>query len=351
MKKVIISIVITVLALGGIVYVLQQNKARSESITQIVAEENTAVAVNVDTASYLNLHLGYQVNGIFTPSQEVEISAETAGRVSRVLVDEGDHVRAGQLLAFIESDKQAVNVSNAKAVYQNAQSELKRYQSAYATGGVTKQQLEQVKLKLENAKSNLESAKIAAGDVNISASFAGVVNQRSVEPGSYVSPGQVLFDIVDVPALKLRVNVDEKNIATVRVGQAVKVAASVFPNKSWTGQVTFIAPKANDNLSFPVEVEIKNQDNTLRAGMYGTAYFGNNDSVRVLAVPREAFVGSISSHKIFLVKAGKAVLTTVTPGRVSGDNIEIISGLEKGDVVVTSGQINLLDNTPIQVIK
>lgn len=350
MKKVIISVIITGLALAGIVYVLQQNKARSESITKIVAQENTAVAVKVDTATYLSLHLGYHVNGIFTPNQEVKISAEAAGRVSRVLVDEGDHVRAGQVLAFIESDKQEVTVSNAKAVYQNAQAELKRYESAYATGGVTKQQLEQVKLKLENAKSNLESAKIAAGDVYIRASFAGIVNQRSVEPGSYVSPGQVLFDIVDVPALKLRVHVDEKNIAAVQVGQPVKVEASVFPNKSWTGKVTFIAPKANDNLSFPVEVEIKNQDNTLRAGMYGTAYFGNSDSVRVLAVPRQAFVGSISSNKIFLVKAGEAVLTTVTPGRVSGDNIEIVSGLKEGDVVVTSGQINLLDNTPIQII-
>ena len=350
MKKVIISVVVIVLALVGIAYVLQQNKARSESITKIVAEENNSVAVKVDTADDLSIHMGYQVNGIFAPKQEVKISAETAGRVTRVLVDEGDHVASGQVLARIESDRQDVTVSNAEAVYQNAESELKRYQSAYSTGGVTQQQLEQVKLKLENAKSSLENAKIAAGDVNIRASFAGVINQRSVEPGTYVSPGQVLFDIVNVPSLNLRVNVDEKNITGVQIGQRVKVGASVLPGRSWTAAVTFIAPKANDNLSFPVELEIKNADHALRAGMYGTAYFGSNDSLRTLVIPRAAFVGSVSSHEVFLVKGGKAVLTTVMPGRIAGDNIEVISGLKQGDVVVTSGQVNLVDGSPIQII-
>src|SRR5699024_11721817 len=100
-----------------------------------------------------------------------------------------------------------------------------RFKSAYATGGVTKQKLDQVKLQLDNAKSSLESAKIAATDVNISASFAGIVNTRNVESGAYVSPGTALFDIVDVSSLKLKVDVDEKNIGGVSLGQQVEVLA------------------------------------------------------------------------------------------------------------------------------
>src|SRR5690606_19552459 len=137
---------------------------------------------------------------------------------TRVLVSEGAQVKAGQVLAIIESDKQNVSVSNAQAVYNNAKAEVDRFENAFATGGVTRQQLDQVKLQLENAKNNLRSAELTASDVNVRASFPGVVNSRKVEPGKYVNPGEELFEIVNLSSLKLKVNVDEKNISAVKMG-------------------------------------------------------------------------------------------------------------------------------------
>src|SRR5690606_9275503 len=106
---------------------------------------------------------------------------------------------------------------------------------------------------------------------------------------------------------------------------------AVFPDEPVTGTITFIAPKGDGGLNFPVELEIKNISGTgLKAGMYGTAYFGNEKPVHTLAVPREAFVGSISSNKIFIAENGKAILKEVVAGRSFGDDIEILSGLEPG---------------------
>src|SRR5690606_15359822 len=110
-------------------------------------------------------------------------------------------------LAVIDGDKQNTSVMNAQAVYNNALSEVSRFESAYTTGGVTKQQLDQVKLQLENAKNNLRSAQLTASDVNIKASFAGIINRKNVEVGQHVSVGVSLFEIVDVSSLKLKVNV------------------------------------------------------------------------------------------------------------------------------------------------
>src|SRR5690606_21325586 len=166
-------------------------------------------------ADFKDVNAQYVTNGVFAPKQEVMLSSETSGKVVRVLVQEGAYVKAGQTLAVINSDKQNVTVSNAQATYNNAEAEVARFESAYATGGVTKQQLDQVKLQLENAKNNLRSAQITASDVNITASFAGIVNKRNIEPGSYVSPGQQLFEIVIVSTLKLKVKVDVKNIGHV----------------------------------------------------------------------------------------------------------------------------------------
>ena len=352
MKRAIIIILVIGLALAGIVYKLNKNKAEVAQETAIVAEKNAAVTVRIDTARTQSMNLAYQANGTFMPKQEVTVAAETGGRVVRVLVDEGSRVGVGQTLAIVEGDKLNVNVSNAQAAYDNARTNLQRYESALATGGVTQSQVDQMRLQFENAKNNLKSAKLTAGDVTIKTSVAGIVNARKIEPGAYVSPGTPAFDIVNVSTLKLRVNVDEKNVATLRVGQNVEVLASVYSDKKFSGRITFIAPKSDGSLNFPVEIEIANNpNNDLRAGMYGTAVFGGSGTANALVVPRTAFVGSISDNKVFILKNGKAIETKVQSGRSFGDLIEVISGLQAGDQVIISGQINLMDQTPVEVIK
>lgn len=352
MKKTIISIAIAVASLGGIIYVLNKNKAKSEEETAIVAQKNANVAVRADIADFRSVNTQYEANGTFQAKQEVNLSAETQGRVISVLVDEGSRVGAGQVLAIIKGDQQNVSVSNAQAVYNNAVAELKRFEGAYATGGVTKQQVDQMKLQVETSRNQLKSAQISAGNVNVRASFSGIINKRNVEPGAFVAPGQSLFEIVNIGTLRLSVKVDEKNIGNIKLGQSVEVASSVHPDQKYTGVVTFIAPKADASLSFPIEIEIRNNpNNELKAGMYGTAYFGDKETSQVLTIPRTAFVGSVSSNQVFVIQNGKAYLKTIVAGRSFGDYIEVMSGLSKGDQVVTTGQINLSDQTPVEIIK
>ncbi len=351
MKRGIITLLIIAAGLAGIFFVLNKNKKKNEAETAEVAKKNAAIAVRIDTAKVSSMDLRYTANGTFSPKQEVTVSAQTAGRVVRVLVDEGSRVSAGQTLAIIEGDKLNVNVANAQAAYTNAQADLQRFESAYSTGGVTKQQLDQVKLQFENAKNNLQASKLNAGDVTIKTSVSGIVNARKIEPGTYLNIGAPAFDIVNVATLKLRVNVDEKNVATLKIGQSVDVSASVYADERFTGKITFIAPKSDGSLNFPVEIEVNNASNKLRAGMYGTAIFGEGVASNTLIVPRNAFVGSVSDNKIFVLKNGKAIETTVKSGRNFGDNIEILGGLQDGDQVIVSGQINLFDQSPVEIIK
>lgn len=351
MKKVVITGIIVIAALAGIMYVLNNHKAENQAQTDIVGQTNSHVAVRVETVDFREVNGQYIANGTFAPKQEVKISAETPGLVTRVLVDEGSYVKAGQTLAVIKADQQNVNVANAQAMYNNAQTEVARFESAYATGGVTKQQLDQVKLQLVNAKNNLSSAQISAGDVYIKASFAGIINKKNIEPGSFVNPGMELFEVVNVSTLKLKVNVDEKHVGTLKVGQTIKVESPVLADQEFSGKISFIAPKADVSLNFPVELDIQNNaSNALKAGMYGNAYFGDSQLANVLVIPRTAFVGSVSSNQVFVHKDGKAVLTKVVSGRTFGEYIEVISGVEKGAQVITSGQINLIDGTAVEII-
>lgn len=353
MKKVI-YIVAGIAAIALIAYILNNNKAKNEAETAVVSEKNTSVAVRTAAVKLGVPNTDYTANGTFAPSQELSFPAENSGRVVKVLVDEGSPVRIGQTLAIIKGDQLSIDLQNAEAAYQTALTNSQRFENAFKTGGVTKQQVDQAKLELVNAKSRRDQARISYGDANIKSSINGIVNKRNIEPGSVVSPGTVLFELVNVSTLKLKVTVNEQQIASLKVGSPVKVKASVYPDKEFNGKVTFIAPKADESLNFPVEIEITNNPgNELKAGMYGTVVFTESTakSAPVLTIPRVAFVGGVGNNQVFVVNGDKVQLTKVTSGRIFGEEVEVLSGLKEGDIVVTSGQINLNDGTPVTIIK
>ncbi|MGQ7946152.1 efflux RND transporter periplasmic adaptor subunit [Flavobacterium sp. WC2509] len=354
MKKIITTIIIIIAALGVIGYVLTKNKAENKAKTDIVAEKNAAISVKVAQVKTENVSLDFVANGNFAPTQELNFSAEKSGKVISVLVDEGDYVNVGQTLVIVRSDVVNINANNAKAVYENAKSDYARYENAYATGGVTKQQLDQAKLQLTNAKASLTQANINVGDTKVKAPIKGFINKRFIEPGTILAgmPPTQMFEIVDVSKLKLKVSVNESQVAGLKIGNTVPVTSSVFPDKVATGKIIFIAPKADESLNFPVEIEIANNaSNAIKAGMYGTATFGTKQKQELKVVPRNAFVGSVSSNEIFVVENGIARLKKVTAGRILGDQVEIISGLNDGENVIVTGQINLQDGNAVEIIK
>ncbi|WP_127124631.1 efflux RND transporter periplasmic adaptor subunit [Pseudoflavitalea rhizosphaerae] len=355
MKK-ITRILLAVVLIGGSLFliasVLKKNKQKSEEKTAVVAQTNATVAVRVSPVVKSAPELDVIANGNFAPSQELSFAAEKAGRVVNVLVKEGSYVSKGQVLATIRVDQLNVDLASAEAAYQTAVTDFDRYSNAFKTGGVTQQQLDQAKLQLSNAKAKLDASRINLGDASIRASINGIVNAKYIEPGSVVAAGTKLFDIVNVSTLKLRVTVNEAQVANLKTGREVNVKASVFPGKEFKGNITFIAPKADASLNFPVEITIANNPGQqLKAGMYGTAVFDFPDQAPTIIVPRTAFVGSVSSGEIFVATNGEAKLKRVTAGRVFGNQVEVLDGLQEGDQVITSGQINLVDGTKVSVIK
>lgn len=356
--KIVKNLLIAVAVIGLVVWAgmtLVNNKKKSEEETKIVAQVNDSIAVNVSKVSFQNINTDYVSNGTFEPYQEMIFPSEVSGKVLRVMVDEGSYVKVGQTLAIIRGDSQSIDLIAAQAAYQNAVADNQRYENALKTGGVTQQQVDMSRLQLKNAKAQLDQAKIRVGDTTVRATISGVVNQRFIEPGSYVSPGAQMFEIVNVGTLKLRTEVDESQIIRFKVGDVIKVKASVYPDKEFTGKITFIAPKASASLNFPVEIQVSNTaGNELKAGMYGTAVFSSaDDEVKakpVLVVAREAFVGGLNNSEVFVVENGKAKLVKVQAGRNFGDLIEVLGGLNDGQTVVTSGQINLIDGKTVKVI-
>jgi RND family efflux transporter MFP subunit len=355
MKRVIIIIVIIVVALGAIAYVLSNNKKKNEAKTAFIAEGGGAVAVRIATVDKKVVDLDFAVNGNFVPKQELNFLSENAGRVSKIYVDEGDRVTKGQVLARVDAEIINTDKETAEATYQNALRDEARYKSSYETGGVTQQQLDQAKLTTQNAKLRLQASQRKVSDANIKAPINGIINKRYIEVGAFVNTqGTQLFEIVDVSKLKLRVNVNESQVANLKIGDKIDIKSSVFPTEKFNGKVTFIAAKADASLNFPIEVEVDNNTkNSLKAGMYGTAVFNFPKQAPSILIPRTAFVGSVSSNQVFMLDKSNntSKIRKVVAGRILGDFVEILDGLNEGETVITSGQINLAEGTPVSIVK
>lgn len=355
-KKQVTSTIVTILVIAGIIagigWVLSNNKKKNEAKTTVVAQSSGSVAVRTAVVEKESISTDFRANGNFTPARQLNFAAENSGRVVRILVDEGSHVKKGQTLAIINADAINIDLETANAAYQNAMKDKQRYENAFTTGGVTQQQLDQARLALENSEARLEQAKIRVRDANVRSSINGIVNKRYIEPGAYVSPGTQLFELVDVSKLRLNISVSEAQVARLQTGDKVKVMASVLPDKTFEGKISFIAPKSDNTLNFPVEIEIaQNPGNRLRAGMYGTAMFSFDNEAPAIMVPRTAFIGGVNSNRVFVARDGKAYERGVVSGRIIGDQVEILEGLAENDTVITSGQINLSEGSSITIIK
>ena len=353
MKKVFT--LVAVLAIGGLMaYKLYSNKEKNAQEVAIVAQKEAQVAVRVAQVSQENVSELFSANGTFVAEQDLNVSSEVGGQITKIFVKEGDFVRAGQVLATTKADRTNVQLDNAKAVLENAKADLKRFESAYQTGGVTAQQLEQARLQVKNAQANYNSAAIISGDTSVKSKINGIISSKEVEEGTLVGAGQTLFNVVNIDQLKLKVTVDEAQVSRLKVGETVKVKPS-SSSEEVEGKITFISPKS------PVEILLANKERKLKAGMYASVAFSSNTQEQpTLIVPHAAFVGSVSQNKIFKIEKQTnakgeqvpvATLITVKSGRNFGDKVEILSGLSLGDEVVISGQINLDNGTPIKVVQ
>lgn len=353
MKKTLIYIIVAAVLIGLAAYKIADNKEKQTKEVKEVAKQVDKINVNIVTVSRENINTDYSANGTFIPKQEMNQSSEIAGRIVSVLVKEGSRVSAGQTLAVIKKDAIEVDVSQAQNNLQNAIIDNQRYESAFKTGGVTKQQVDNSRLQLKNAQAAVRAQGVRVNDTSIRAGISGTINKKMVEPGTVVSVGTSMFEIVNINSLKLSVLVDESQVGRIALGQEVPINVNVLPEDSFSGRITFIAPKSDASLNFPVEIEVQNRGN-LKAGMYATALFKTNhgaETQNMLTVPAEAFVNGVSSGQLFVVSNGTAKLIKVQTGKVYGDKVQILSGLNGGEQVITSGQINLDNGSKINIVK
>ncbi|MDX1938979.1 MAG: efflux RND transporter periplasmic adaptor subunit [Saprospiraceae bacterium] len=350
----IISITLALLAVVAAVIAiswrLSENKGTMEEKAQITQVRNTTVAVATAPVAKETFSSDFTVNGTFQPSKELTVTSDVNGRITSLKIDEGSYVKQGQLILTVDNQLLNNQLKSLRVNLEKSKKDLARMQNLLKDGGVTETQYEEVKVGVEGLEIQIESLQKQINDTYLKAPLAGTVNQMMVENGSYIAPGAPIANIVSTNPIELEVYLTEDQVVAVKTGQRVNLTADVFGNKQIAGSVSFIDVKADASKRFPVKINLANPGN-LKAGMNGKATFSAGRPVATIAVPREAFVGSVQEGKIFILNGNKVSLRQVTPGTVHGNKVEVLSGLSEGETVITSGQINLQEGTEVNVIK
>lgn len=344
MKK-ITGIVIAAVVVVGVGYFLAANKAKMKKLTSEVENAGSDVYVSTMKVNVEQFSRDFTSNGAVQAVSELNFVSDVQGRVVRILADKGDVVHKGSVLLEIDKELLQADYDANKAAYEALKKDEERFTRANEAGGVTSQQLDNIRTQLTAAKSRLTVSEKRLSDATVKSPMSGTVNMRYVEPGSLIAPNAPLFDIVDDSRLKVICNVSESKVRMLDKGMSVTLTGGT-PERSFSGRITHIGIKTDRGLNYPVEV-VLDRDENLQIGMYLKAHFSDNGNHTGILVPRKAIVGSAKAANVYVVENGIAYQRPVALGDMTGDRVEILEGLSDGDEIIVAGLMNVADGTVV----
>ncbi|MEO1260928.1 MAG: efflux RND transporter periplasmic adaptor subunit [Bacteroidota bacterium] len=352
MKKIIRNIVlvgIVALLCMAAYKQLEKNKDKIEADAQLSQQRNDVIPVITGKVTKDTMGSSFELVGSFAPFKQVTLTSEVPGKAKGVEFENGSVVKTGKILVSIDNDLLKIQHSTTEINLAKAENDLRRLTNLLGDGGITEQQVEEAQLAVDNLKSQIKSLDKQISMTYVTAPISGVITNKQIEQGSMVSPSMPIAMITNISKLKMQVHLTEEQVVTINEGDKVRITADILPNKNLWGKVTFIDVMAGQGKRYLVDIEFPNNANKLKAGMTGTAFFSGGEKSEVLAVPRASIVGDLKNAKVYVVDGEKAVLKEVEVGKVFGNNIQIKKGLEPGETVVVSGQINLEDGMTISI--
>ena len=364
--------------------------------------EPAAIAVRAVTLQNEPIDRFLRVTGSLMADEQAEVAAETAGRVIATPVERGTRVAAGTVLVRIsgtEADAQlreaeanasqiearlgltasqpfdpihVPEVMNAKASLDWAEAEFNRIKSLLDQRVVSQSEYEQRLTQVQAARqqylaaqngaqqsfrslvaarARIDLARKASADTSVRAPFAGLVAERLVSTGDYVTKGTKVVTVVKIDPLRVELTVPEQYLSRVNDGQAVRLSVDAYAGETFPAKVRFVSPALKtDQRALTVEAVAPNADGRLKPGLFATAMLQERAPAPAVLVPNTSVETVAGTSRVFVVTGDKKVEERiVTLGEHVGDRIELATGAKAGDRVATNPRGKLTDGTRVQL--
>lgn len=364
-KLVMVAGAVGVIVLAGLFFARDKEAATAPAASAVPQVVELA-AMEVTQVKRQDLTSEVRVSGSIQPLKRTSMTAKVAGTISDVLVDVGDNVKQGDVLARFDTvdftnqlDERRAGFAATKAQLDVAETTLARASKLSDSGISSRATLDQaqadvlrLRAQLKGLESQVQMAEKALRDAVVQAEFDGTVSARNFEAGQTVGVNAELFGIVDLSVLEVSAGVPSNRIYDITIGQAAELRVDGLRDRTFKAEVRRISPVAVTNSrSITVFLSLDNADRTLRGGMFATGAIRVRDAADVVALPPTALRKDGDRQFVLKVEHDRLVRQDVTAGETwqNGRLVEISSGVEEGDIVVTAPLPDLKPDTTIRI--
>lgn len=314
-------------------------------------DEKPPVPVEIVSVARGDIQQTYRTITTLEAEQDVQVVARSTGMLQTILVEEGDTVEKGQLMAQLDVEQLQLEVAQLSATSNKLKKELDRQTSLFKRKLGSSDALDRAKFEYQSQLAQYKLSKLKLNYASIRAPISGIVTERMVKPGNLIRDNDILFQIVDLSSLKAILHLPEKELANVKKHQKILLSIDALGDKVIFGEIERIRPSIDSQTgTFKVVAKLNNEDNFLKSGMFGKVEVVFDIHLNSLLVAQQAVITQDNRSHVFVVKDNKAIQTPVNIGFRHKGVLEITDGLLEFDKVITTGQQILKHDTFVEIV-
>lgn len=313
--------------------------------------EAQPIPVEVVPVARRDIEASYAGTAALEAPEEAQVVAKTSGVLLELLTEEGQQVRAGQVLARIDPDRARLEVARAEATLRKLEAEFNRSKELFERKLVAADAHERLRFDVATQRAAWDLAKLELSYTNVVAPISGVVAQRMVKNGNLIQQNQAMFRIVNISELEAVLNVPEREMGKLQKGLEVSLGVDALPGQRFTGVIDRISPVIDSATgTFRATARFAASEGRLKPGMFGRIQVIYDRRAETLAVPRMALLEEGSDPAVFVVADDTVSRRPVTLGYINGEFAEVLAGVTEGDQVVTAGKVAVREGSKVQII-
>ncbi len=353
MKRVIGQLVLTGLLVGGAYlgwhYLLGNDPASEQAGNAWGAGQ--AVTVEAGEAFTARVQERLEAVGTARARESIEIVAESSGRVRAIHFEDGQRVTTGQVLVELDDSREQAELREAIALRDDFSKRLQRSRTMLASNTISQAQVDELEASLEAAEARVALMQIRIRDRIILAPFEGVVGLNEISPGAYVEPQRRITTLDDTAVIQLAFSIPERFLSRLEPGMTVQAGSAAYPEQPFVGRLSQLDSRVDPvTRSLRVQAEFDNQDGKLRPGMFMNVELILAERDAVL-VAEQAVVSQGERHYVFMINGEQVEQRDVELGQRRRGEVEIRSGLEVGDRIVTGGVHRVRDGATVRIVE
>jgi len=315
---------------------------------RFMASQSQSVTVSAMKAGYADWQPHLSASASLRAVQGVTIAAEVAGLVQKIDFTPGSIVKQGDMLVMLDADADIAHLHSLEALSELSKVTYDRDKVLYDKGAINKAQLDADKADLDSKQAQVKEQAALVDKKMIRAPFSGKLGISAVNPGQYLNPGDKVVTLQNLNPVYVDFYVPQQALTQLSTGQPVEVTVDAYPGKIFAGNITTIDPIVDINTrNVQIEATVENTQYQLVPGMFATISVHTGKPMRYLTLPQTAISFNPYGNIVYMIIHHKAAQTFVKTGETRGDQIAILEGLKESDLVVTSGQLKLKNNTPV----